>query len=433
MGKTGESHVRLRLIIMNILQWAAWGAYLTSMGSFLAKSGFADKIGLTYSVQGFVSIFMPAAMGIVADRFIAPQRTMGLCHLITGLCLVSAGTYAVHCGTGMSFPVWFTLYATGCAFFMPTISISYGVAYKILEDNGFDNIKTYPSIRVFGTIGFILSMLAVNFIHNGEGVAFQFTGNQFIFSGAISLCVFLYSFTLPNCVVDYKGKNETFVERLGLNAFRLFKDRDLAVFFIFSALLGVAMQITNGFANPYISSFMDNPQYADSWGARNANALISLSQISETLCILLIPIVFKKLGIKKVLLISMVAWFLRFALLGLGNPGAGIWMFVLSCIVYGIAFDFFNISGSLYVNERTAKGMRHSAQGLFMLMTNGFGATFGTLGAQLVVNRFVINAEEPSWPTAWMIFAFYALALALAFTFAFGGRERKIFHWKSHH
>lgn len=431
MEKTHQKHIRLRLVLMNILQWAAWGAYLTSMGSFLAKSGFADKIGITYSVQGFVSIFMPAAMGIVADRFIAPQKTMSLCHLITGLCMVSAGVYAVRCGAEMSFPVWFALYATGCAFFMPTISLSYGIAYKILEDNGFDSVRTFPSIRVFGTIGFILSMLAVNFIRNSEGVPFQFSGNQFVFSGIISLCVFLYCFTLPDCNIGDKDNKKTFAERLGLNAFKLFKDRDLAVFFIFSALLGVAMQITNGFANPYISSFLDNPRYADSWGAQNANALISLSQISETLCILLIPIVFKKLGIKKVLLVSMVAWFLRFALLGLGNPGSGIWMFILSCIVYGIAFDFFNISGSLYVNEKTGNSMRHSAQGLFMLMTNGFGATFGTLGAQMVVNRFVINAEEPSWPTAWMIFAFYALALAIAFTFAFGSKGRKIFQRES--
>ena len=193
----------------------------------------------------------------------------------------------------------------------------------------------------------------------------------------------------------------------------------MAIFFIFSMLLGVALQITNGFANPFISHFKEVPEFANSWGARNANALISISQVSETLGILLIPVAMRLFGIKKVMLIAMFAWVLRFGLFGAGDPGSGVWMLILSMIVYGVAFDFFNISGSLYVNMRTTGRIQNSAQGLFMLMTNGIGATIGTLSAQAVVNHFVYNAAEPDWSTAWYVFAAYALVVAILFMILF--------------
>ena len=193
----------------------------------------------------------------------------------------------------------------------------------------------------------------------------------------------------------------------------------MAIFFIFSMLLGVALQITNGFANPFISHFKDVPAFAETWGARNANALISISQVSETLGILLIPVAMRLFGIKKVMLIAMFAWVLRFGLFGAGNPGPGVWMLILSMIVYGVAFDFFNISGSLYVNMRTSSKIQNSAQGLFMLMTNGIGATIGTLSAQAVVNHFVYNAAEPNWNAAWYTFAAYAVVVAIMFMILF--------------
>ena len=414
--------IKTRLIVMNILQWAVWGAYLTSMGSFLFRAGFADKIGIAYAMQGIVSIFMPALMGIVADKLIAPEKTLGLCHAISGSAMLGAGLYAMLTGAGMSFAVWFSLYSIGAAFYMPTIALSNSVAFKILEDNGYDSVSAFPPIRVFGTVGFIAAMLTVNFLKNSEGLQFQLTHDQFILSGSLALVLFLYCFTLlPSCkeTAEEANDNKTFAQRMGLDAFKLFKAKDMAIFFIFSMMLGVSLQITNGFANPFITSFTDLPEYAGSWWAQNANALISISQISETLCILLIPFALKKLGIKKVMLIAMFAWVLRFGLFGAGNPGSGVWMFILSCIVYGVAFDFFNISGSLYVNQKTDVSIRNSAQGLFMLMTNGIGATVGTLCAQAVVNHFVNNAAEPSWSTAWYIFAAYALVVAVAFIFAF--------------
>lgn len=416
---TMNKSIKLRLIIMNILQWAVWGAYLTSMGSYLFSVGLATKIGIFYAIQGIVSIFMPTLMGIVADKFIPAQRLLGLCHGISGIGMLGAGFYGMMAGNEVSFGILFGLYAIGAAFYMPTIALSNSVAFKILETNGYDTVKDFPPIRVFGTVGFILAMLFVNFV-SIDGVQFQNSYNQFLTSGILGIAMLLYCFTLPNCPCNKEtGSNQTLAERFGLNAFRLFKDKQMAIFFIFSMLLGVALQITNGFANPFISHFQEIPAFADTWGARNANALISISQISETLGILLIPIVMRIFGIKKVMLIAMFAWVLRFGFFGAGDPGAGVWMLILSMIVYGVAFDFFNISGALYTNMRTSEKMQNSAQGLFMLMTNGIGATIGTLSAQAVVNHFVNNAAEPDWSAAWYVFAGYAFVVAILFMILF--------------
>ena len=412
--------IKLRLIVMNVIQWAVWGSYLTSMGSYLASVGLATRIGIFYSMQGIVSIFMPTLMGIVADKFIPAQKLLGLCHGIAGAAMAGAGLYGMTAGSEVSFGILFGLYALSVAFYMPTIALSNSVAYNILERNGYDTVKDFPPIRVFGTIGFICAMLFVNFMTNGNGIQYQHSYNQFIVSGVCGLAMFLYCFPLPECPCNKNaGENQTLAQRFGLDAFTLFKDRQMAIFFIFSMLLGVALQITNGFANPFISHFQEVPEFADTWGARNANALISISQISETLGILLIPIAMKIFGIKRVMLIAMFAWVLRFGLFGAGNPGSGVWMLILSMIVYGVAFDFFNISGALYTNMRTSEKIQNSAQGLFMLMTNGIGATVGTLAAGAVMNHFVYNAATPDWSTPWYIFAGYALVVAVLFIFMF--------------
>lgn len=414
-----DKAIRIRLILMNFLQWGVWGAYLTSMGSYLVSVGLAGKIGLFYAMQGIVSIFMPAIIGIIADKYVPAQRLLGICHLVAGLAMLAAGSYGFAAGQDVSFGILFPMYALSVAFYMPTIALSNSVAFKILRQNGYDTVKDFPPIRVFGTVGFICSMLFVNFMTDGNGIQYQHTYNQFFVSAAMGIVLFLYSFTLPACPASRENSSQSLAEALGSKAFRLFKDRGMATFFIFSMLLGVALQITNGFANPFISHFTEVPEYADTWGARNANALISISQMSETLGILLIPVAMKVFGIKRVMLIAMIAWVFRFGLFGAGNPGPGVWMFILSMIVYGVAFDFFNISGALYVEQRSSDEIKSSAQGLFMLMTNGIGATVGTLSAQAVVNHFVYNAAEPDWSAAWYIFAAYALAVAILFAICF--------------
>ncbi len=415
--------IKLRLIIMNFLEYAVWGAYLTSMGTYLASVGLAGDIGIFYAMQGIVSLFMPALIGIIADRWIPAQKMLGICHLLAAVFMGAAGYYGLTAGAAVDFSILFPLYALSVAFFMPTIALSNSVAYYALNKKGLDTVKHFPPIRVFGTVGFICAMLTTNFVTFSD-ISMQQLPSQFIFSGLIGLVLGIYAFSLPNCEINKSQEKRSFLEGSGLKAFSLFKQKKMAIFFIFSMLLGVSLQITNGFANPFISTFKAIPEFAGTFGAENANALISLSQISETLCILLIPFFLRKFGIKRVMLMAMSAWVLRFGLFGAGNPGGGVWMFILSMLVYGIAFDFFNISGSLFVDQETDSSIRSSAQGLFMMMTNGIGATIGTLGAQAVVNKFVYSQTTPleqvaGWSTAWYLFAAYALVVAVVFAFVF--------------
>ena len=414
------SSLKIRLIVMNFLQFAVWGAYLTCMGRYLGNIGLSSEIGWFYSMQGVVSIFMPAIIGIIADRWIPAQRLLGYCHLMAGLFMFGAAWYGYSNGENTQFGPIFTLYALSVAFYMPTLALTNSVAYNALTKAGMDTVKDFPPIRVFGTIGFICTMWFVDLM------GFQDNQNQFITSGILSIVLFLYTFTLPECPVNKSADKKSLVDAFGLRAFTLFKQKNMAIFFIFSMFLGVSLQITNGFANPFINSFGAIKEYADTFGVQHANILISLSQISETCCILLIPFFMKKFGIKKVMLISMFAWVLRFGFFGLGNPAwPGVLLFVLSCIVYGMAFDFFNISGSLYVEQNAAEDIRSSAQGLFMMMTNGFGATIGTLAAGAVVDATVYNAANPSWPKAWYIFAAYAFVVGILFMILFKDPQKK--------
>lgn len=427
--------IKLRLIIMNFLQFAVWGAYLTCVGQFLGKVGLGAYISWFYIAQGIVSIFMPAIMGIIADKYVQPQRLLGLSHLLAGGFMLVAAYFGYEAtqlaaanaeNVAYVADIWpiFIPYTLSVAFYMPTIALSNTVAFGTLTRANLDFVKAFPPIRTLGTVGFIASMWLVNSLRFGQELTAQQTYMQLVVCGVLGVILGLYSFTLPACPLSQDSGKKSLAERLGLDAFVLFKSKTMAMFFIFSMLLGVSLQITNGFANPFITSFRDIPEFASTFGANHANALISLSQVSETLCILLIPFCLKRFGIKNVMLMAMFAWVLRFGLFGVGNPGGGVWMFILSMIVYGVAFDFFNISGSLFVNKETDTTIRASAQGLFMIMTNGIGATIGTLGAQAVVNHFVYAHTEPSaqvagWSTSWLVFAGYALVVALLFALVF--------------
>ncbi len=414
--------VKFKLSLLGFLEFAIWGAYLTSMGSFLAGNGFAESIGWFYAMQGIVSLFMPSLVGIIADRWIPAQKMLSLCHLLGGLFMGAAGVYCLATHQIQLAPL-FTLYSLSVAFFMPTIGLNNSVAFNALTKAGLDTVKAFPPIRIWGTIGFICAMLFVNFM-SFEGVSFQNSYWQFITSAVISLVMAVYSLTMPNCPTSKAKANSSMAEKLGLKAFTLFKQKKMAIFFLFSMLLGVSLQITNGYANTYINFFEKLPEFADAWAAKNANAIIAISQCSETLCILLIPFFLKRFGIKGVMLMSMFAWVLRFGLFGAGNPSSGLWMLILSCIVYGIAFDFFNVSGGLYVDKETGSEIRSSAQGLFMIMTNGFGATIGTVSAMYIVNHFVFSHTSPEeqlagWRTCWYIFAAYAFVVGVLFMLIF--------------
>ena len=419
-----KSNLSLRLIILNFLEFAVWGAYLTSLGRYLGQIGMGPQIKWFFAMQGIVSIFMPALTGIIADKYIQAQKVLSLCHAFAGAFMVSAGLYCKTAGAAIDFGPLFALYSLSVAFFMPTIALCNTVAYNALSKAGQDPVKAYPPIRVFGTVGFIISMLCTNWVKIGD-IAMQDSYNQLISSGILSLILCAYALTMPECPVN-KGAKGSVAEALNLKAFALFKDGQFAIFFIFSMLLGASLQVTNGYANTFLGSFGTNPALAGTFAVKNSNALLAISQASETLCILMIPFFMKKLGIKKVMLISMFAWTLRFGFFGLGQPDMpGVILFILSCIVYGVAFDFFNISGSLYVDQNASQDIKASAQGLFMLMTNGLGATFGTLAAGAVVDACVYNATTPSWSKAWYIFAGYSLVVGIVFMLIFKDPAKK--------
>ena len=413
-----KTNIKLRLIVMNYLIFAVWGSYLCSLGIYLSRIGMGAQIGQFFAIQGIVSLFMPALMGIVADRWIPAQKLLGICHFIAAVFLAIAGFMGLKYGSEVTFGQLFPWYAVSVAFFMPTIALGNSVSYNALTKNGMDTVKDYPPIRVFGTIGFILSMWIVNF------TGFKNDYNQLFVSAGWGLILAVYAFTLPNCPVNKAAKGASLVDAFGLRAFALFKDAKMCIFFIFSFLLGMCLQVTNGFATPYLDAFGRLPEFADAFAVKNNVFLSSISQVSETLCILLIPFFLRKFGIKKVMLISFVAWFLRFGFLGAGSPtGFGLVLFVLSMIVYGVAFDFFNISGSLFVDKNTDEKIRSSAQGVFMMMTNGLGATVGSFCAQWVVNSFTAGKEGAElmagWTGAWYVFAGFALVLAVLFAFVF--------------
>lgn len=425
-------NIKVRLALMNFIEFAVWGAYLTSMGNYLGKAGMGEEISWFYAIQGIVSIFMPTLMGIVADKYVQPQRLLGYCHLLAGIAMCVL-FWMGQTADRPDVVVFMAVYTFSVAFYMPTLALSNTTAFTLLKNHGLDTVKDFPPIRVFGTVGFIVMMWLVNcaawdngsllFVLGDNNFKFQYTHFQFLVSGLMSLVLFCYCLTLPQCSL-VKKENQSLAEMWGLDAFRLFKSNQMALFFIFSALLGMSLQVTNGYATPFITSFKGDPGMADTFAANNATLLVSISQVSEALCILLIPFFLKRYGIKVVMLIAMFAWVLRFGFFGLGNPAfPGVVLFVLSCVVYGVAFDFFNVSGGLFVDQKCDAKVRASAQGLFMLMTNGLGATIGTLLAGKVINRFCSFNDEGylmgDWQTCWLIFAGYALAVGLLFALLF--------------
>lgn len=401
--------IRVRLVVMSFLQFFVWGAWLITISNywFITKGWGGEEFGAIFSTLGLASLIMPAITGIIADRWLNAEKLYGVLHMFGGLALAYL-PQVNH--PGLFF--WIIFGAMLC--YMPTLSLSNSVAYHILKSRDFDVVKVFPPIRVWGTIGFIAAMWVTNLTGN------KASANQFHIAAAAAVILGLYSFTLPRCPPQRKVEpGAPWTELLGLNAFKLFGNLKLALFFIFSMFLGGALQLTNMYGDVFISEFARVPEYSDSLVVKYSTLIMSISQVSETLFILAIPFFLKRFGIKQVMLISMFAWVLRFAFFAYGNPGDGLWMIVMSCIVYGMAFDFFNISGSLFIETTTDPTMRASAQGLFMMMTNGFGAVLGSLVSGYIIRKYFTTGGMTDWPDVWLAFAGYALAVAVAFAVLF--------------
>ncbi|HNX66267.1 MAG TPA: nucleoside permease [Bacteroidales bacterium] len=402
--------LKKRLILMNFLQFFVWGSWLITIGNywFQTKGWSSSEFGIIFSTMGIASLFMPAIAGMIADRRLNAEKLYGILHLCSGI------TMALLPLVNDPF-TFFWVILLAMVFYMPTIALANSIAYTGLKNNNYDVVKSFPPIRVFGTIGFIAAMWVVNLSGN------KASANQFYISAAVSVMLGLYSFTLPKCppVFD-RSVSRTLTQRLGLDAFKLFKNTKMALFFIFAMFLGAALQLTNAYGDVFLGDFKSIPEYADSFVVRYSTIIMSISQMSETLFILAIPFFLKRFGIKKVMLISMIAWVLRFGLFAFGDPAGGLWMIILSCIVYGMAFDFFNISGSLFVESSIDPSHRSSAQGLFMMMTNGIGAVLGSTTAGFVIKNFFTGSNGAmQWQSIWITFATYALVIAVLFAIFF--------------
>lgn len=396
---------------MNFLQFFVWGAWLITVANywFGTKNWDGAQFGAIFSTMGIASIFMPTLCGIIADRWLNAEKLYGILHILGGITL-----FYVPQVTNPSDFFWVILVAM--VFYMPTIALSNSVAYNALKSNNLDVVKDFPPIRVYGTVGFIAAMWITNLSGN------KASENQFYIAAIAAVILGIYSFSLPKC--EPKGKtieNKSFLDLMGLTSFKLFANYKLALFFVFSMFLGAALQLTNAYGDVFLDDFKHVAEYKDSVVVKYSTIIMSISQISETLFILAIPFFLKRFGIKQVMLFSMIAWVLRFALFAYGNPGEGLWMIILSCVVYGMAFDFFNISGSLFVETSTDSKIRSSAQGLFMMMTNGFGAVLGSIVSGQIISLYFTDVKTGAkdWHNIWLTFAIYALVIAIAFAILF--------------
>ncbi len=409
-------NLRYRLTIMSFLQFFIWGAWLITVGNywFSTKQWSGANFGDVFSTLALSSILMPAVIGIIADKWVNAEILYGILHILGGV--------ALACIPMMQSPEsFYWVIFLAMIFYMPTISLSNSTAYNILKNNDFDVVKTFPPIRVWGTIGFIVAMWVTDLTGN------KASANMFYISAAASILLGIYSFTLPKCPPQKLiSSDASWVETLGLNAFKLFATYKMALFFIFSMFLGAALQLTNMYGDTFLSDFSKVPEYTHLFVVKHSTIIMSISQISETLFILAIPFFLRRFGIKQVMLISMFAWVLRFGLFAFGNPSDGLWMIILSGIVYGMAFDFFNISGSLFIETQTDSKIRSSAQGLFMMMTNGFGAFFGAKISGIVIDKYFTNAGTKDWHQIWLVFALYAFVIAIAFAILFKHKHAKI-------
>jgi len=403
-------NIKFRLILMNFMQFFIWGAWLLTIGAywFQNKHWSGAQFGAIFSTMGISAIFMPAITGIIADKFINAEKLYGALHILGALTL-----FSIPLVTNPTTFFWVIL--LNMVFYMPTLSLSITVAYSALKSQGKDVVKDYPPIRFWGTIGFIAALWTVSLTHS------ETNANQFYIASSVALALGIYAFTLPKCPpLLNKVADKSIISLLGLNAFTLFKKSQFAIFFAFSLLLGAALQLTNAYGDTFIHDFQNVPAYQDLVAVKYPAIIMSISQVSETLFILAIPFFLHKFGIKYVMLISMVAWVLRFALFAFADPAGGLWMIILSCIVYGMAFDFFNISGSLFVETETTPEIRGSAQGVFMMMVNGFGAFFGSIISGAVIDKFFTLADHSkNWHGIWLSFASYALVIAVIFPFVF--------------
>lgn len=431
-----------RLSSLYFLQFGIWGCYLVSMGQFLGGAGLGDMIPWFYAMAGFAALVMPLLAGYIADRHTGPVRLLAVCHALSATAMAGLFAYAL----GHPRPdgaATLALFGAATAFYTPTMPLCNATALAALRRSGADTTKLFPRTRLWGTVGFVAMMWMVNtvWIVPGEGIGICFGGDsthamdrmqytcwQLGAAAILGFVTAAYALLMP-----HQRPAATYDSPISLRTMlKILRKGNLGMFFLFAMLIGVAQQINNGYATPYITHYRALEGFVGTFGADNATLLMSLSQISEVLWMLCVGAVMARAGVKVTMLMAMTAWSLNFLCFALGDPGSGLWVLAGGMIVYGVAFDFNTVAASLFVEREVPEGSKATAQCLLVMMGRGVGASAGMFAAGAVVNCFCRWTVAPGgrylmgdWLPVWLIFAAYCAVVAVAFAVFFRSSPAK--------
>ncbi len=389
---------------MMFLEFFIWGGWFVTVGSYLAKIGFSGaEIGTTYLMNNIAAILSPFFIGMVADRFFPSQKVMGVLHL--------AGAAVLYFATGIiaTLPLILVLLVYN-ACYMPTLALVNSIAFQQMDSPD----KEFPGIRVWGTLGWIVAGLSINFLLGPLYGEVERTTLPMKMAAFMSLVLGVYSFTLPNTPPKNTGKDISLGEIMGLKALKLLKDRSFAVFVLSSLLISIPLAFYYSFTNLFLNDL----------GMENAASAQSIGQMSEVLFMILMPWFFVRLGVKKMLLVGMFAWLIRYGLFAMGNTDEMVWMLFLGIALHGICYDFFFVTGQIYVDKKAPQSIRASAQGFITLITYGVGMGIGSVISGNVLDWFTANGEY-DWQTFWWIPAVFAVMVAVLFLFTFQEKNKE--------
>lgn len=394
-----KASTRFQLSLMMFLNFFIWGGWFVTLGTFLGKalSASGTEISLAYLTQSIGAIVAPFIIGLIADKFFPAQRILGVLHLAGGALLwMASGT--------TDFASFFPLILVYMILYMPTLALVNSISFRQIKNP----TKDFPLIRVLGTIGWIAAGFAISFFAWDEQGRETLLANTFKMVSVASILLGLFSFTLPNTPPAKRGQKTTVADMLGLDALRLLNNRSYLLFFLASVAICIPLAFYYNFTNLFLNEK----------GLQKTASVQSLGQVSEIMFMVLMPLLFVRLGVKKMLAIGMLAWVLRYVLFGFGNNDAGYWMLITGIVLHGICYDFFFVTGQIYTDNLAGERFKSAAQGLITLATYGVGMLIGSLVSGPIVDAYK-TGDTHDWKVIWLIPAGIALAVALLFLLFF--------------
>jgi nucleoside transporter len=398
-----KSTTRIQLSAMMFLEFFIWGGWFVTLGTFLGKqlNASGTDIGVAYLTQSIGAIIAPFIIGLIADRFFSAQKILGVLHIAGGLLLWNASNAS-------DFGLFYPNILAYMILFMPTLALVNSVSFRQMKDPS----KEFPLIRVLGTIGWIVAGFAISYFNWDKPGSEQSLVNTFKMSAGASILLGLFSFTLPATPPMKKGGKTSLSDILGLDALSLLKNKSYLLFFIASVAICIPLAFYYNFTNLFLNEK----------GMQSTAGIQSFGQVSEILFMLLMPVLFVRFGVKKMLAIGMTAWALRYVLFAYGNIDAGYWMLITGIVLHGICYDFFFVTGQIYTDNLAGERFKSAAQGLITLATYGVGMLIGSLVSGPIVDAYK-TSDGHDWQKIWLIPAAIAAAVMLLFVLLF--RERK--------